>query len=47
MYLAPCVFSTYKESGALTSMAESDGYILIPENVDLVEEGEEVEVFLW
>lgn len=41
------VFSTYKESGALTSMAESDGYILIPENVDLVEEGEEVAVFLW
>jgi molybdenum cofactor synthesis domain-containing protein len=41
------VFSTYKESGALTSMAESDGYILIPENVDLVEEGEEVEVVLW
>ncbi|HEV8359689.1 MAG TPA: molybdopterin molybdotransferase MoeA, partial [Candidatus Thermoplasmatota archaeon] len=41
------VWSTYKESGALTSMAESDGYILIPENVDLVEEGEEVEVFLW
>lgn len=41
------VHSTYKESGALTSMAESDGYILIPENVDLVEEGEAVEVVLW
>lgn len=40
-------FSTYKESGALTSMAESDGYILIPENVDLVDKGETVEVFPW
>lgn len=41
------VFSTFKESGALTSMAEADGYILIPENVDLVDKGEGVEVFLW
>jgi molybdopterin molybdotransferase len=41
------VLSTYKESGALTSLHESDGYILIPENVDLVDEGEEVEVVLW
>jgi molybdopterin molybdotransferase len=41
------VWSTYKESGALTSMHESDGYILIPENVDLVDEGEDVEVVLW
>ncbi|MCA1813176.1 MAG: molybdopterin molybdotransferase MoeA [Halobacteriales archaeon] len=41
------VFSTYKESGALTSMAESTGYILIPENTDLVDEGQEVEVVLW
>lgn len=41
------VWSTYKESGALTSLHESEGYILIPENVDLVEQGEAVEVFLW
>ena len=41
------VWSTYKESGALTSLHESDGYILIPENVDLVEDGEAVEVVLW
>lgn len=41
------VYTTYKESGALTSMAEADGYVEIPENVDYVEEGEEVIVKLW
>ncbi len=37
----------YKTSGAITSMADSDGYIIIPANSDLVEKGEEVEVHLW
>lgn len=37
----------FKESGALTSMSRADGYIEIPENVDLVEKGEEVEVKLF
>ncbi len=37
----------YKTSGAITSLADSDGYIIIPANVDLVEKGEEVEVHLW
>jgi molybdenum cofactor synthesis domain-containing protein len=36
----------FKESGAITSMAEADGYIVIPANIDLVETGEEIEVFL-
>jgi len=36
----------FKESGAITSMAEADGYIVIPSNVDLVEKDESVEVFL-
>jgi len=37
----------YKESGAITSMAEADGYIKIPANVDLLEAGEKVLVTLF
>lgn len=37
----------FKESGALTSMSNADGYIEIAENVDLVEKGEEVNVKLF
>jgi len=37
----------FKESGAITSMAHADGYIEIPENVDVVEKGEEVVVKLF
>ena len=37
----------FKESGAITSMSEADGYILIPIGVDVLEEGEEVEVYLF
>lgn len=37
----------FKESGAITSMAEADGYIEIPANVDLVEKGDDVEVILF
>ena len=40
-------YPAYKTSGAITSLANSDGYIIIPANVDLVEKGEEVEVHLW
>jgi molybdenum cofactor synthesis domain-containing protein len=32
----------FKESGAITSMSEADGYIEIPANVDLIEKGEKV-----
>ena len=37
----------YKTSGAITSMANSDGYIIIPANSDIVEKDEIVEVYLW
>jgi len=36
----------FKESGAITSMAEADGYIVLPANLDVLEVGEEVEVIL-
>lgn len=37
----------FKESGAITSMADADGYIEIPANVDLLEKGDMVEVVLF
>ncbi len=36
----------FKRSGAITSMAHADGYIVIPVNTDTIEEGEEVTVTL-
>ncbi len=37
----------YKHSGAITSMAKADGYIILPVNLDVIEEGEEVQVTLF
>lgn len=37
----------FKESGAISSLSEADGYIEIAENVDLVEKGERVWVKLF
>ena len=37
----------FKESGAITSIAEADGYIEIAENIDLLEKGEPVKVTLF
>jgi molybdopterin molybdotransferase len=37
----------YKHSGAITSMANADGYIILPVNLDVIEEGEMVEVTLF
>ncbi len=37
----------FKESGAITSIAEADGYIEIAENIDLLEKGEPVTVILF
>ena len=37
----------FKESGAITSIAEAEGYIEIPENIDLLEKGEPVTVTLF
>lgn len=41
------VIPVFKESGAITSMSEAEGYIEIPANVDLLEKGDEVEVKLF
>ena len=41
------VVPVFKESGAITSMADAEGYIEIPANVDLLEKGEVVEVLLF
>ncbi len=37
----------FKKSGAITSMAHADGYIVLPINLDVIEEGAEVEVTLF
>ena len=37
----------FKESGAITTVAEADGYIEIAENIDLLEKGEPVTVRLF
>ena len=34
----------FKKSGAITSMADADGYIVLPVNLDVIEENEEVTV---
>jgi molybdopterin molybdotransferase len=36
----------FKHSGAITSMAQADGYIMLPVNLDVIEEGQEVEVVI-
>ena len=41
------VVPVFKESGAITSMADAEGYIEIPANVDPVEKGERVLVKLF
>jgi molybdenum cofactor synthesis domain-containing protein len=37
----------FKKSGAITSMANADGYIVLPVNLDVIEEDEEVNVILF
>lgn len=37
----------FKRSGDITSMAKADGYIILPVNLDVIEEGEEVTVTLF
>lgn len=39
-------YPVFKQSGDITSMAEADGYIILPVNLDVIEEGEEVTVTL-
>ncbi len=40
-------YPVYKQSGAITSMAQADGYFEIPENKELVEKGEKISVILF
>ncbi|MFW9817521.1 MAG: gephyrin-like molybdotransferase Glp [Candidatus Thorarchaeota archaeon] len=39
-------YPVFKHSGAITSMAQADGYIMLPVNLDVIEENEEIEVTL-
>jgi molybdenum cofactor synthesis domain-containing protein len=39
-------YPVFKHSGAITSMAEADGYIILPISLDVMEKGQEVTVFL-
>ena len=41
------VYPVFKQSGAITSMADADGYIILQVNVDVVEKNEEVTVILF
>jgi molybdopterin molybdotransferase len=36
----------FKHSGAITSMAQADGYIMLPVNLDVIEEGQEIDVII-
>ncbi len=40
-------YPAYKHSGAITSMSDADGYVVLPVNLDVIEEGEEVEVVMF
>ena len=40
-------YPVFKQSGAITSMTEADGYIILPINIDVVEKNQEVTVFLF
>lgn len=40
-------YSTFKKSGDITSLAKADGYIILPVNLDVIEENEEVTVTLF
>jgi molybdopterin molybdotransferase len=37
----------FKDSGAIFSLSTADGYVKIPKLIELVDEGEEVEVYLF
>lgn len=40
-------FPLFKESGAITGIAKADGYIIIAENIDIMEKGQPVTVTLF
>ena len=37
----------FKESGAITGTAKADGFIVVPENIDMIREGEVATVILF
>jgi molybdopterin molybdotransferase len=39
-------YPVFKTSGAITSMSNANGYLVLPVNLDVVEKGQEVSVFL-
>ena len=39
-------FSVFKESGAITSLSNAEGFVFIPEDVDLIDRGDDVEVYM-
>lgn len=40
-------YPVFKKSGDITSIAEADGYVILPLNLDVIEEGEEVTITLF
>jgi molybdopterin molybdotransferase len=40
-------FPVFKKSGDITSLAQADGYIILPINLDVIEKDEEVTVTLF
>jgi molybdopterin molybdotransferase len=40
-------YPAFKQSGAITSMSQADGYIILPINIDVVEKDQEVTVYLF
>ena len=40
-------YPVFKQSGAITSMTEADGYIILPINVDIAEKNQKFNVFLF
>ena len=41
------VHPIFKDSGAIFSLSTADGYVKVPKSVELLDEGEEVEVYLF
>ena len=41
------VHPIFKDSGAIFSLSSADGYVKVPKSVELLDEGEEVEVYLF
>lgn len=40
-------YPAFKKSGDITSLSKADGYVILPVNLDVIEEGEEVTVTLF